>query len=53
MSSKRFGAKPKKEKQKDDKDRPAPPAPAKPPKTTFKGPTSGPRAHFQRRTSGG
>ncbi|MBX3474339.1 MAG: hypothetical protein KF754_08145 [Planctomycetes bacterium] len=53
MSSKRFGAKPKKEKQKDDKNRPAAPAPAKPPKTTFKGPTSGPRAHFQRRTSGG
>ncbi|MBK9975946.1 MAG: hypothetical protein IPP14_14330 [Planctomycetes bacterium] len=53
MSSKRFGAKPKKNKEKSDKDRPAGAAPTKPPKATFKGPTSGPRAHFQRRTSGG
>lgn len=54
MSSKRFGAKPKKDKSKTNKDSGAPaPTPAKPPKTTFKGPTSGPRAHFQRRTSGG
>lgn len=53
MSSKRFGARPKKDKQKDDKDRPAANTPSKPQKSTFKGPTTGPRAHFQRRTSGG
>lgn len=53
MSSKRFGAKPKKEKTKADKDRPAQANPAKPQKGTFKGPTAGPRAYFQRRTSGG
>jgi len=52
MSSKRFGAKPKKEKTKTDKERPAAAAtPGKPTKTKFAGP-AGPKTHFQRRTSG-
>lgn len=51
MSSKRFGAKPKKDKEKADKDRPIAATPAKAPKVKFQGP-AGPRTHFQRRTSG-
>lgn len=51
MSSKRFGGKPKKAKEKSDKPAPAQTGGAKGSKVGPKS-AAGPRAHFQRRSSG-